>query len=172
DTSDPTALSWRLKGFTAVKLTCGVDRSTQPAALTRRYRHMIRHPIRSRALFVAGTVSLLVLAGCSSGGGGGSNTTEIDFLVENGADTVAAGAALVEAFNAENADISVTLETRPGGPEGANVVKTRLSTDEMADVFIFNTGSLFETLNPDETLVEMGDQSWSGDLDEQFVDTV
>lgn len=117
-----------------------------------------------------GALSLMALAGCSSAGSG--DGSEIDFLVDNGADNVAAAEALIEAFTAENPDISITLETRPAGGEGDNLVKTRLSTGEMADVFIYNTGSLFEALNPDQTLVEMSDQSWVSDLDEDFVNTV
>ncbi|MFC7403494.1 ABC transporter substrate-binding protein [Georgenia alba] len=120
---------------------------------------------------VAGALTMLALAGCSGGSGSGDGV-EIDFLVDNSADTVAAAEALVEAFEADHPNISVTLETRPGGAEGDNIVKTRLSTGEMADVFIYNTGSLFQALNPDSTLVEMSDQPWASELDEEFVNTV
>lgn len=117
-------------------------------------------------------ISLIALGGCSSGESNADGTVEIDFLVDNGADSVATGEALVEAFTAENPDISVNLETRPGGGDGDNIVKTRLSTGEMADVFIYNTGSLLQALNPAETLVDMSDQPWVDQLDEQFVNTV
>lgn len=123
-----------------------------------------------RALAAAGVLSLLAAAGCSSGSSDGG--VEIDFLVDNGAPTIAAAEALIEAFAAEHPDIEVSLETRPGGGDGDNIVKTRLSTGEMADVFIYNTGSLFEALNADQNLVEMSDQPWVEGLDEQFVDTV
>jgi raffinose/stachyose/melibiose transport system substrate-binding protein len=129
-------------------------------------------PTSSRAAAATGAVAALVLAGCSSNASGEGGAVEIDFLVDNSADTVAAAEALVGAFTSENPDISITLETRPPGGEGDNVVKTRLSTDEMADVFIYNTGSLFQALNPDSTLVEMSDQPWAGELDQEFVDTV
>ncbi len=33
-------------------------------------------------------------------------------------------------------------DTRPGGSEGDNLVKTRLSTGDMAEVFVYNNGSL------------------------------
>lgn len=117
-------------------------------------------------------LSLITLAGCSSGGASTDGSAQIDFLIDSGADGVATAEALIEAFEAENPDISVTLQTRPNGGEGDNIVKTRLSTDEMADVFVYNTGSLFQALNPDSTLVEMSDQPWAGDLDDQFVSTV
>src|SRR5690625_1849926 len=108
-----------------------------------------------RTLAAAGVLALLA-AGCSSGSSDGS--VEIDFLVDNSADTTAAAEALIEAFSTEHPDIEVNQETRPGGADGDNIVKTRLSTGEMADVFIYNTGSLFQALNADQNLVEMGDQ--------------
>jgi len=126
----------------------------------------------ARGAAATSALAVLALAGCSSAANSNEGTIEIDFLVDNSADTVAAAEALVDAFTEENTDVSVTLETRPPGGEGDNVVKTRLSTDEMADVFIYNTGSLFQALNPDTTLVEMSDQPWAGELDEEFVDTV
>ncbi len=39
---------------------------------------------------------------------------------------------------------SVKVETRPQGADGDNVVKTRLSTGDMDDVFEYNSGSLFQ----------------------------
>lgn len=120
----------------------------------------------------ASALSLIALAGCSSGGDSADGTVEIDFLMDNGSDSVATAEALIEAFEAENPDISVTLQTRPGGGEGDNIIKTRLSTGEMADVFMYNSGSLFQALNPDKMLVEMSDQPWVEELDEDFVTTV
>jgi ABC-type glycerol-3-phosphate transport system substrate-binding protein len=51
-------------------------------------------------------------------------------------------------------------------------VKTQLSTGEMADVFNYNSGSLMQALNPDNTLVDLSDQSWTKDVDEQFTKVV
>ena len=51
-------------------------------------------------------------------------------------------------------------EIRPGGAEGDNLIKTRLATGEMEDVFLYNSGSLFQALNPDQTLVNLDDQPW------------
>ena len=41
------------------------------------------------------------------------------------------------------------LETQPGGTEGDNLMKTKLSTGSMEDVFHYNSGSLMQALNPD-----------------------
>ena len=36
------------------------------------------------------------------------------------------------------------MDTRPGGSDGDNLVKTRLSTGDMAEVFKYNNGSLLQ----------------------------
>lgn len=124
----------------------------------------------SSKLFALASVGALALAGC--GGGAGDGTVELEFLVGTSPDEVALAEAMVEAFVAENPNVSISVDTRPGGGEGDNLVKTRLSTGEMADIFIYNTGSLFQAINPDQTLVPVGDQPWIDELDEDFLTTV
>ncbi|MGC0271985.1 ABC transporter substrate-binding protein [Pseudactinotalea sp. Z1739] len=119
----------------------------------------------------AGLSAGLVLAACSDSAAG-EGSAEIDFLVDNQPHTIALAEALVEAFTADNPDVTISVDSRPGGGDGDNIVKTRLSTDEMADVFIYNSGSLFQALNPDQMLVDLSDQPWVGELDEDFVTTV
>ena len=80
-------------------------------------------------------------------------TTEITFLTQNTPDSVAIGEALIAGFQAANPDIKVTMDNQPGGTEGDNLMKTKLATGEMADVFHYNSGSLFQALNPDQNLV-------------------
>lgn len=127
--------------------------------------------VRRRAAVAAAAVPLLVLAGCSSAGDD-DGSTEITFLTTNDAPNPEVADALVEAFEAENPDVSVTVEIRPGGTEGDNLIKTRLSTGEMADVFFYNSGSLLQALNPDSSLVDLSDQEWVGSLTEEFVPVV
>lgn len=79
----------------------------------------------------------------------------LTFLVDDGTDTVDAFNALIEAFEAEHPNITIELETRPGGSDGDNIVKTRLATGEMTDVFAYNSGSLFQALRPEQTLVDL-----------------
>ncbi|MEV0951272.1 ABC transporter substrate-binding protein [Promicromonospora sp. NPDC050249] len=128
-------------------------------------------PRRHGAALAAAAVPLLALAGCSSSGAA-DGTTEITFLTTNDAPNPEVADALVEAFEAENPDVSVTVEIRPGGTEGDNLIKTRLSTGEMADVFFYNSGSLLQALNPDSSLVDLSDEEWVGSLTEEFVPVV
>lgn len=130
-----------------------------------------RRPRPPGAALAAAAVPLLALAGCSSSGAA-DGTTEITFLTTNDAPNPEVADALVEAFEAENPDVSVTVEIRPGGTEGDNLIKTRLSTGEMADVFFYNSGSLLQALNPDSSLVDLSDEEWVGSLTEEFVPVV
>ncbi|WP_150306396.1 ABC transporter substrate-binding protein [Planctomonas psychrotolerans] len=137
---------------------------------------------RTRALrtatAIAGTAMIVTLTACSSGGGSGGGgggadgAVEIEWLVQNGGSTPAMAEAMIAAFEAENDDITVTMQTQPGGTEGDNLMKTKLATGEMSDLFHYNSGSLFQALNPNTTLVDLSDQPWVDDLTEDFVTVV
>ena len=133
-----------------------------------------RSPRRSIvAIGAGGLVLSLALAGCTAGGSdsdGGAAT--LSYLVDNQEATVETAEALADAFMAENPDINVEVESRPQGADGDNLIKTRLATGEMSDVFAYNSGSLFQALSPDSTLVDLSDQAWVDTLDENFVRTV
>ncbi|MFB7251311.1 ABC transporter substrate-binding protein [Microbacterium sp. NPDC056234] len=123
---------------------------------------------RTRRVLLAavGVAALAVpLAACSTGGGGSADgKVEISFLTQNTGTNIEIAEALIDAFEAENPDITVKLESQPAGTEGDNLMKTKLSTGEMEDVFYYNSGSLFQALNPDQNLVPLDDQPWVGDL--------
>ncbi|TDE94023.1 carbohydrate ABC transporter substrate-binding protein [Occultella glacieicola] len=124
-----------------------------------------------KASVVLGAAALVVgMAACSSDGGGGGDgdTVEITFLSQNGEPGATAAQELVDAFNAANEDVVVTLEVQPGGTEGDNLMKTKLATGEMADVFHYNSGSLLQALNPDQNLVDLSDQEWADSLVEDM----
>ncbi len=70
-------------------------------------------------------------------------------------ETVAAIAALTAAYTAAHPDVTFEIENRPGGAEGDNLVKTRLATGEAGDIMQYNSGSLFQALNPAETLLDL-----------------
>src|SRR5262245_5620922 len=107
---------------------------------------------RGLALVAVTAASALFAAGCSAGslgsssGGGSAAGTTITFLTDNGDTTVASAKAIVEAFQSANPGITVKLDSRPGGSDGDNLVKTRLSTGDMAEVFEYNNGSLLQAL--------------------------
>jgi raffinose/stachyose/melibiose transport system substrate-binding protein len=134
-----------------------------------------RTPRRSIvAIGAGGLVLSLALAGCSAGSGSDSadGSVSLTYLVDNQEATVATAEALADAFTAKNPDITVEVETRPQGADGDNLVKTRLATGEMSDVFGYNSGSLLQALSPADTLVDLSDEAWVDKLDENVVKSV
>ena len=128
---------------------------------------------RSVVAIGAGGIALsLALAGCSAGDSDSGGTTTLSYLVDNQEATVATAEALATAFTEENPDIKIDVETRPQGADGDNLIKTRLSTGEMSDVFAYNSGSLLQALTPKSTLVDLSDEAWIDKLDKNFIDSV
>src|SRR6266540_692781 len=71
----------------------------------------------------------LALSACSAGSLGSSDSTpggktQITFLTNNDPNNVKTATAVVKAFETANPDIDVKVDTRPGGGEGDNLVKT------------------------------------------------
>jgi raffinose/stachyose/melibiose transport system substrate-binding protein len=133
---------------------------------------------RGVALVAAGTAAALMFAGCSPGslgssseGEGGASATEITWLHGAEPADVASAKALIAAFKAANPNITIKEETRPGGSEGDNLVKTRLATGDMADVFTYNNGSLLQAIKPAQNLTPLDDQPWASQLDPLFAES-
>jgi raffinose/stachyose/melibiose transport system substrate-binding protein len=125
-------------------------------------------------LLAAIAVCILALGACSAGSLGSNDEgggTTLTFLVDNGEGSVKIGQGLAEAFHAKNPDITVQVQQRPGGSEGDNIVKTRLSTGEMTDVFLYNSGSLFQALKPQQNLTPLTGESWAGQVEDIFKPT-
>ena len=80
--------------------------------------------------------------------------------------------ALTDAYVALHPNVSFEFETAPSGTEGDNLVKTRLATGDMADIFWYNSGSLLQALNPAETLVDLSSEPYIADFDASFLPTV
>ncbi|ADB32638.1 extracellular solute-binding protein family 1 [Kribbella flavida DSM 17836] len=122
-------------------------------------------------------VCTLALTACSAGSlgssdEGGAGSVTLTYLTGNQEQDIKEAEQLSKDFTAKNPDITVKVESRPGGTEGDNIVKTRLSTGDMTDVFLYNTGSLFQAIAPQKNLVPISDQPYIGDLDENFTKTV
>jgi raffinose/stachyose/melibiose transport system substrate-binding protein len=100
------------------------------------------------------------------------DTVSLTYLVDDSQNSQESALALAEAFMAENPNVSITIESRPGGADGDNIVKTRLATGEMTDIFWYNTGSLLQALNPSQTLLDLSDQPFMENIVESFLPTV
>jgi raffinose/stachyose/melibiose transport system substrate-binding protein len=120
------------------------------------------------------TVTALALAGCSGGGGSSSDggKVTISYLVDNAPVTTATAKKLVAAFEKANPDITVKTESRAQGADGDNIIKTRLATGDMDDVFQYNSGSQIQGDNPDQTLVDLSGEAWAKDVTQDFKESV
>jgi raffinose/stachyose/melibiose transport system substrate-binding protein len=127
---------------------------------------------RRKALAAASilAVAALTLGGCSAAGGGKGEKIELTWLQGTGVQTnIDIAQSLADAFTAENPDITIKVDPSGGnGPDFDNLVKTRLATGEMSDLLWYNSGSLLSALNPDQTLLNVGDEAWVDDLDPSF----
>jgi raffinose/stachyose/melibiose transport system substrate-binding protein len=136
---------------------------------------------RRRGLVAATAIAAgaLALSACSSGSlgssdspsataSGGGAAVEITFLVDNSDQTYKPAKALADAFNATKTGVTVNVETRPQGADGDNIVKTKLATGDMADVFQYNSGSLLQALDPAKNLVPLTDEPYMSSVLDGF----
>ncbi len=79
----------------------------------------------------------------------------LNLLVDDGELTAKYMKALSTAYAKVAPNVTLKIETRPGGADGDNIVKTRLATGTMSDVFLYNAGSLFQALNPAKSLLPL-----------------
>lgn len=147
---------------------------------------MKKNKLRSIATMLSAVLLTGSLAACgnNSSGNGGTDTTpegtannaaekvEISLLVDNSQDSVNMANAYIEAFQKKNPNITVELETRPGGSEGDNIVKTRLATGDMTDVFFYNSGSLMQALSPEQNLLDLTNEAFQAGVVDSFKPTV
>ena len=98
--------------------------------------------------------------------------TKLTILIDDGPESSAQMDALTAAYTAMHPDVSFDVELRPGGGDGDNIIKTRLATGEMADVFSYNSGSLFQAINPTETLMPLDDLPNYANVIDSFVPVV
>jgi len=99
------------------------------------------------------TATAVVLALSASA----TTAQELTVLIDNSPQYVQAMEALMEAYTQAHPEVTFSMETRPAGGEGDNLIKTRLATGEMEDIFNYNSGSLLQALRPARTLLEIGD---------------
>ena len=123
----------------------------------------------------------LALTACSPGSlgtstgspdSGGAATVEISLLADNSEQTAKPLQAAIDAFNATNSGVTVKLETRAQGTDGDNIVKTRLATGEMTEIFQYNSGSLLAALDPAKNLVPLTGEAFMANVDDSFKTSV
>lgn len=121
---------------------------------------------------VAASTEPTAPGGGDSGGLAGGEDVTLSLLVDNSETSTLLVQGVTEAFSELHPNVSFEIEERPGGADGDNIVKTRLATGEMTDLFFYNSGSLLQALNPEETIVDLSGQAFLDDITEQFIPTV
>ena len=131
---------------------------------------------RPWTLALAGVaVASLALTGCTGGGDDPDGPVTLTWFQGSGVETnIATAEALADAFNAANPDIVVKVDA--SGPSDSaqldNLMKTRLATGEMPDMFWYNSGSLLQALNPDQTMLNLKDEDFIANLDDAWIASV
>src|SRR5438046_2839789 len=96
----------------------------------------------------------------------------LTYLVDDSQNTKDTAQALADAYTALHPNVTITIETRPGGTDGDNIVKTRLATGDMDDIFWYNSGSLLQALKPADTIVDISGEAFIPNIDPTFITTV
>lgn len=140
-----------------------------PGATREKGNNEVSPQKKARWTLAMSLAAALAMTGCSGGSTDeGDGPITISLLNDNSEQSMNIGNAIVEAFHASQDDVIVEIEGRPGGADGDNLVKTRLATDEMNDLFMYNSGSLFAALDPQANLVPLTDQNFMDGIDETF----
>jgi raffinose/stachyose/melibiose transport system substrate-binding protein len=96
----------------------------------------------------------------------------LTYLVDDSEANQASAKALAAAYMKLHPNVTINVESRPGGTDGDNLVKTRLATGDMTDVFWYNSGSLLQALHPADTLVDLANEPFIANIVESFLPTV
>lgn len=81
--------------------------------------------------------------------------------------------ALTNAYTAMHPNVTFNIEIAAGGgSEVDNLVKTRLATGEMNDIFYYNSGSLLQALHPSDTLIDLSKEPFIANIADSFIPTV
>jgi raffinose/stachyose/melibiose transport system substrate-binding protein len=108
----------------------------------------------------------------AAGGGATGEAVKLTYLVDDSQNSQDTTKALAAAYTALHPNVTINIEARPGGTDGDNLVKTRLATGEMSDIFFYNSGSLLQALHPTDTLVDLSKEPFIANIVESFLPTV
>lgn len=114
-----------------------------------------------------GAATAAPAAGAASG-----EPVTLTYLVDDSESNQLMTKTLAAAYTALHPNVTINVEARPGGTDGDNLVKTRLATGDMSDIFFYNSGSLLQALRPADTLVDLSKEPFIANIDPAFLPTV
>lgn len=130
---------------------------------------MLNTMSRRMLLATAGAVGISLML---SLGSAGQEPVTLTLLQGNDPNDLASVQEIIKDFEAANPDIKIEVELRTTDANGDNLLKSRLATGEMTDMFGWNSGALFQTLNPSQMLVDLTDEPFQADVIDSFKPTV
>src|SRR5579859_1941696 len=133
--------------------------------------NMKKNQILRKILYIFSLIGLVVAPVMSAHASAQAKVT-MTYLVDNSQNTVDTSNALANAYMALHPNVTISIETRPGGTDGDNLIKTRLATGSMDDIFWYNSGSLLQALDPSNTLVDLSKQPFIANIVDSFLPTV
>ncbi len=81
--------------------------------------------------------------------------------------------ALTDAYTAKHPNVTFNIEVPAGqSTQIENMIRTRLATGSMNDIFYFNSGSLLQTLHPAQSLVNIANEPFMANVQKSFIPTV
>jgi len=96
----------------------------------------------------------------------------LTYLTDDSEPSQARANALVDAYMALHPNVTINIELRPQGAEGDTVVKTRLATGEMTDLFFYNSGSQLQGAHPADTLVDLSNEPFMANVVDSYFPVV
>jgi raffinose/stachyose/melibiose transport system substrate-binding protein len=80
--------------------------------------------------------------------------------------------ALMDAYKAAHPNVTFEVETMAATSDTDNLIRTRLASGEMSDIFYYNSGSLLKAMNPANTLVDLAKEPFMANIADSFKPTV
>lgn len=80
--------------------------------------------------------------------------------------------ALSKAFETANPGVHVTVDVGPSGVDAVKQVNAKLAAGTMEDVFVYNSGSLFQSLDPTKNLVDLANETWQSKVISSYLPAV
>jgi raffinose/stachyose/melibiose transport system substrate-binding protein len=93
-------------------------------------------------------------------------TTTISWIVDDGEQTLVIAKAIATAFTKANPTIKVKIVKRIAGD--ANAIPTKVQAGTLEDVVSYNSGSLFQALNPAKNFVDLTKKSYMKEVSATF----
>ena len=114
-----------------------------------------------------GVLAALLLSG-ATGGAFAQEAVTLTYYIDDNPTERRHRARSEGRVRSRESGINIEIETYPGGSEGDNLVKTRLATGDMPDLFRYNAGSLFRALNPPQNMVDLTNEPFIANIIDSF----